>query len=107
MAITLNTGVMKYRADQSDSWHPLIIASSNDIILYFDNVSCSQITDNVFAVCSDNSITSDYVVLECTFDNPEYIKSDIEWETSAGTLELSGTCSASTIAHIVLGKNSN
>ena len=110
MAIVLNTGTMKYRENQSDSWHPLIVAaeieSEQNRILYFDNVSCTATTGN-FASFSNASITANHVVLECIFNNPGYISSDVTWTTGNGTLTLNGTCRYSTTARIVLGRKDN
>ena len=75
-------------------------------ILYFTNVSCTATTGN-FASLSDSRITSDHVVLECVFDNPVFIITDVTWTTANGSLTLNGTCTASTTAKIVLGKKNN
>lgn len=55
---------------------------------------------------TDANITSDMVVLECTFGTPDAITSDVTCVTSNGQLQLSGTITDSTTATIVLGKSS-
>lgn len=57
---------------------------------------------------TDSNITSDMVVLNCTFSNPKAITGNITWSTNATApqLTLSGTISGSTAATIVLGKTS-
>lgn len=56
---------------------------------------------------TDSKITSDMVVLECSFSNPSAITSPVGWTTSntAPQLKLTGTISGSSTATIVLGKN--
>ena len=56
---------------------------------------------------TDSNITSDMVVLECSFSNPSAITSDVGWTTSNSSpyLKLTGTISGSTSATVVLGKN--
>lgn len=80
-------------------------ATTNQI-LYLTNVSCTATTGN-FASYNNAGITSDHVLLECVFTNPEYITSDVTWTTGSGTLTLNGTCTASTTARVVLGKKNN
>ena len=80
-------------------------ASTNQI-LYFTNVTCTATTGN-FASYNNPSITSDHVLLECVFDDPSYITTDVTWTTGSGTLTLNGTCTASTTARVVLGKKNN
>lgn len=80
-------------------------ATTNQI-LYFTNITCSATTGN-FVSYNGTGITSDHVLLECVFTNPEYITSDVTWTTGSGTLTLNGTCTASTTARVVLGKKNN
>ena len=56
---------------------------------------------------TDSNITSDMVVLECTFSNPSAITSDVGWTTSNSSpqLQLTGSIDGNTTATIVLGKN--
>ena len=83
-----------------------IAPAVEDKVLYFTDVSCTATTGN-FASYSNAAITSDHVLLECVFDNPAYIKSDVTWTTGTGTLTLNGTCSFATTARVVLGKKDN
>lgn len=75
-------------------------------IISFSGVSCINATGN-FAVVNNELITSDYILLNCSFAKPYYIVGDVTWTTSNGSLVLSGNCKGATTADIVLGKNSN
>lgn len=55
---------------------------------------------------SNSKITADMVVLSIAFGVPTAITSDIEWNTSAGQLMLTGSMSGATTAVITLGKSS-
>ena len=55
-------------------------------------------------VVSNADITSDMVVLDCTFGTPSSILSDVTWTTANGSITLTGTISGSTTAVIILGK---
>ena len=74
--------------------------------LYFTSVACAATTGD-FATVSNANITADFVVAECSFANPSAITTDVTWTTAAGSLKLSGTCSAATTANIVLVKKNN
>ena len=64
-------------------------------------------TNQVIGTIMDSLITSNMVLLNCTFANPSYITSDIQWETNNGSITLSGTCTAATSADITLGLKGN
>lgn len=77
-------------------------------ILRFTNKSVSAAaTKQVICTISDSKITDDHVVLDCTFANPANITSDIDWNTSNGSVTLSGICSANTTVAITLGLAGN
>lgn len=75
-------------------------------VLYFTSVACAATTGN-FATVSNASITADHVVVECTFDNPSAITTDVTWTTASGSLTLNGTCASATSANITLAKKGN
>lgn len=53
------------------------------------------------------AITTDTVVLECTFANPQYIESDVTWTSYDGYIAFTGTCATATTANVVLGRKGN
>ena len=80
---------------------------STDKVLYLSGVACSSMTGD-FATVSNDKITADHVVAECTFSIPTAINGDITWTTAAGSLVLNGTCvNNATTANIVLIKKDN
>ena len=80
---------------------------STDKVLYLSAVACSSMTGD-FATVSNDKITADHVVAECTFSIPTAINGDITWTTAAGELVLNGTCvNNATTANIVLIKKDN
>ena len=74
--------------------------------LYFTDVPC-QATTGDFVTLIDSDITSDYVVTECTFVDPIFIRTDVTWTTTNGSLTLNGRCASITSADIVLSKKGN
>ena len=56
---------------------------------------------------TDPNITTDTVVLDCTFAAPANITSNITWTSYAGYINFVGSCSASTTANVTLGRKGN
>lgn len=81
-------------------------SSSSSSVLYFTSVSCTATTGD-FATISDANITADHVVAELVFDKPNYVRSDVTWTTSSGSLVLNGRCWGGTYASVVLIKKDN
>ena len=76
--------------------------------LFFTNVSISAASTAAdIGTVSDGRITADHILVECVWDSPSSITSDITWTTSAGSLALNGTCSAATTATVTLVKKKN
>jgi len=74
--------------------------------LRFTSVPCSAMTGD-FATVNDAAITADHVLVRCVFASPRFIRTDITWTTSAGSLVLNGKCAYATTAEIVLIKKDN
>lgn len=55
-------------------------------------------------VYSDSRITADSYVVSCVFDTPANITSDITWTTATGSITLTGTVTAATVARLVIAK---
>lgn len=56
---------------------------------------------------TNSSITTDTVVLECTFAAPANITSNVSWQSYAGYITFTGTCTTATTANVTLGKKGN
>ena len=78
----------------------------NDEILYFTGQTVSATTGNIVDI-SNAKITGDYVLLECEFQYPNFITSDLSWATSAGHFTMNGSCVVSGTVDITLGKKGN
>ena len=112
MSLMLNTGVMKYRANSSDTWHPLALSVDPEVIRYYtsQNVSTAATSSQIMRIPAsgtDDNITVNSVVLNCTFANSNAITSDVSWTSNAGYISFTGTCSAATTADVTLGRRSN
>ena len=80
-------------------------------VLHFD-IGLTAATNSYIVNVSGGSyanITADHYVVECVFDKPNAITTDVTWTTGNGTLTLVGTCTdaASNSAHITLAKKGN
>lgn len=93
-------------SSSTETWSVDKIRTSAGGVLYFTNINIS-VTSGDIATINNGEITSDHVVAECVFDNPDNINSVITWETSNGSLILSGVCIGETTANIVLVKKIN
>ena len=56
---------------------------------------------------TSESITTDTVVLNCTFANPANITSNVTWTSYAGYITFSGTCTTATTADVTIGQKGN
>lgn len=74
--------------------------------LFFTSVPCTAQTGN-FATLTNSAITANHIVVECVFDDPSAITTDVTWTTAAGSLTLNGTCTSATTAAITLIKKDN
>ena len=75
--------------------------------LYFSSQVVSAASSGTMLTISDNNITTNSVVLECTFADPVLITSDITWTSSAGRIVFTGTCTAATTANVVIANKVN
>jgi hypothetical protein len=77
-------------------------------VLYFPSVSISAGSGDI-ATITNAAIDSGHVLVNCVFNNPSRISTDITWTTSdtAPQFKLNGTCTAATTANITLAKKDN
>lgn len=80
-------------------------------ILYFYQQSVSAATSaqimRIPASGTNSAITTDTIVLECTFATPANITSNVTWTSYAGYITFTGTCTAGTTANVTLGTKGN
>lgn len=83
----------------------------NKEILYFYQQAVSAATSaqimRIPASGTNDAITDNTVVLECTFAVPSRITSDVTWTSYAGYIVFTGTCTAATTANVTLGQKGN
>ena len=76
-------------------------------IMYFYQQTVNAATNaEIFRITNAN-ITTDTVVLECTFAAPANITSNVSWTSYSGYIAFTGTCTAGTTANVTLGKKGN
>ncbi len=56
---------------------------------------------------TDSKISTDTVVLECTFAAPANITSNVTWTSYSGYIAFTGTCTTATTANVTLGQKGN
>lgn len=75
-------------------------------VFYFTNIPVYATTGTI-ATITDAEITADCVLVDISFATQQYIRSDLDWESTAGTFTISGTCSNATTVNITLAKKDN
>lgn len=76
-------------------------------IRYFPNHWTSVASGAEILRITNASITTDTVVLECTFNDPNYITGDVTWTSYAGYVAFVGTCTTATLASVTLAMKVN
>lgn len=82
----------------------------NKVLYYYQqavSVASSAQIMRIPASGTDSKISTDTVVLECTFANPNNIESDITWTSYDGYIAFTGTCAQATSANVTLGTKGN
>ena len=98
----------KQYARKDRAW---VEAASGGGILYFYQQVVSAATEaqimRIPASGTNSAITTDTIVLECTFADPGNVPGEVSWTSYEGYIAFTGTCSAATTANVTLGKKSN
>lgn len=102
MALTVSTDIMKYRESTSDPWKNLIIEPSGTT-MYFPSQTVNVASNAEMFRITDGAITTQTVVVECTFASPSSITSDVTWTSYDGYIAFYGTCTSATTADVALG----
>lgn len=80
-------------------------------ILYFSSQTVSVATNaqimRIPASGTNSNITTNTVVLECTFAKPSYITTEVSWQSYSGYVTFTGTCKTATTANVTLGRKGN
>ena len=97
-------------ADSSDTYANK--ANVNATIRYYTSQAVAAGTNTTImripaGTATDPNITTDTVVLDCTFAAPANITSNITWTSYAGSITFVGSCSAATTANVTLGRKGN
>lgn len=97
-------------ADSSDTYANK--ANANATIRYYTSQAVAAGSNTTImripaGSATDPNITTDTVVLDCTFAAPANITSNITWTSYAGYINFVGSCSASTTANVTLGRKGN
>lgn len=87
------------------------VPSGGSGIMYFYQQVVSAATEaqimRIPASGTNSAITTNTVVLECTYADPGNISGDVAWTSYEGYIAFTGTCSAATTANVTLGTKSN
>lgn len=80
-------------------------------IMYFTSQTVSVASNaqimRIPASGTNSNITTNTIVLECTFAAPANIASDVSWQSYAGYITFTGTCTTATTANVTLGTKGN
>ena len=93
---------MKYRESTSDPWKNLIIEPSGTT-MYFPGQTVNTASNAEIFRITDGAITTQTVVVECTFASPSSVTSDVTWTSYDGYIAFYGTCTSATTADVTLG----
>lgn len=102
------TAITTAEAWNSSHWTATTIAEEiENKVLWLPGVTVSATTGSIVSV-SDSRITTAHVLASCVFTSDSSITALSAWSTeTAGTLTITGTCSAATTADILLVKKNN
>lgn len=101
------TAITTAEAWNSSHWTETTIAEEiENRCLFFTGVTVSATTGTILSK-SDSRITADHVLANIVFANSSAINGSATWTTSAGSMEITGTCITATTADILLVKMNN
>lgn len=103
---TITTDKIADGAVNMDKLAEIVSDSITDKVLSLVDVPVYATIGNIIEY-TNSAITQNHVLVECVFDNPDSIKSDVTWITSAGNLVCTGTSATVGTANIVLVKKDN
>lgn len=98
---------LNLKADDSDLTDLQTEINGKSAITYYTSRVVSVANAAEILRITDSSITTNTVVLECTFANPACVSGDVTWTSYAGYISFIGTCTAATTANVTLGTKVN
>lgn len=78
------------------------VARSQGGALYYVSQAVSVASNSEIFRITNSAITTDTVVIECTFANPNAISSNVTWTSYDGYISFVGTCTSATTANVTL-----
>lgn len=85
----------------------IVDSGGTSSITYFESQTTSVASNAEILRITDSSITTNTVVLECTFANPSAISGDVSWTSYNGYISFTGTCTSATTANVTLADKTN
>ena len=76
-------------------------------IRYYSGQSVSAASNAEILRITDANITTNTIVLECTFANASAISGDVSWTSYSGYIAFTGTCTTATTANVTLADKTN
>lgn len=84
-----------------------VSSGGGSTVSYFASQTVSVASNAEILRISDASISTDTVVLECTFANQSVIGGTVTWTSYSGYISFIGTCTAITTANVTLADKTN
>lgn len=85
----------------------IVDSGGTSSITYFESQTTSVASNAEILRITDSSITTETIVLECTFANPSAISGDVTWTSYNGYIAFTGTCTSATTANVTLADKTN
>lgn len=108
--VTLSAEDLSYDNSASHTSGTIGDAIGKEILYYSGQTVSVASSDQIMripAIDTDDKITTDTIVLECAWEDPNFIVSDVGWQSYDGYIVFTGTCSTATTANVVLGTKNN
>lgn len=85
----------------------IVDSGGTSSITYFESQTTSVASNAEILRITDSAITTNTIVLECTFANPSAISGDVSWTSYNGYISFVGTCTSATTANVTLSGTSS
>lgn len=85
----------------------IVDSGGTSSITYFESQTTSVASNAEILRITDSAITTNTIVLECTFANPSAISGDVSWTSYNGYISFIGTCTSATTANVTLADKTN
>lgn len=88
-------------------WGLRKVGGGSGSISYYESQTTSVASNAEILRITDSAITTNTIVLECTFANPSAISGDVSWTSYNGYISFTGTCTSATTANVTLADKTN